>query len=170
MKEWMSKLLSRYEGQEEGRFSMQIFTLRELKINPTPADWVLTGKLWAGTFSKVSWKRWDSRQEQDLYCLKGLTHYNRNLQIEQSLPLEIISQWLKGKHIRISWCLQQLVVTLQPANSSQAMKVIVLRIRVGLLQRSKCIRCQYFIIQSYFSSFSNMKAIKRGKSPWKCYC
>ena len=34
----MSKLLSRYEGQEEGRFSMQIFTLRELKINPTPAD------------------------------------------------------------------------------------------------------------------------------------
>lgn len=35
--------------------------------------------------------------------------------------------------------------------------------RVELLQRSKCIRCQYFIIQSYFPSSPNMKAIKGGK-------
>lgn len=89
--------------------------------------------------------------KKHLYFFKGLTYYNRNLQIEQSLQFEIISQLLEAKHIKILSCLQQLVVTLQPVNTSQAMKLIVLRIK----ELSSCREASAYVanISSFRATF-----------------
>lgn len=98
---------------------------------------------------------------------KGLPYYKNNLGIEQSLQFEIV---IRGKAYQdvvvpatIGFCSP--AGYCQPGNEGNCKDQ-----RAELLPRSKCIRCQYFIIQSYIPSSPNMKAIKGkewGKKPLK---